>query len=62
MSDLLEIESTVRRISGFVLRAARVADRNATRPCLDVWESRARLSRIDDAVFAGQRVLKALAA
>lgn len=60
--ETLELESATQRIAGFVLKASAVAERSEFLPCEDRWATRERLARIDDAVFAGQHLLRRLAA
>jgi hypothetical protein len=57
-----EIEAVTKRIAGFVLKASAVAERSELQPCSDPWGRRERRARLDDAVFAGQVVLRRLIA
>lgn len=57
-----EIEALTTRVARFVLQAEAVAARSEFLTCEDSWATRERLARIDDAIFAGQRLLQRLAA
>jgi hypothetical protein len=60
--EMIELEAFTARIAGLVLKASAVAERNEVQPTADPWGRRERRARLDDAVFAGQVVLRRLIA
>jgi hypothetical protein len=62
LSDIDLVEHVAARVAGLLVKASAVADRSEYLPCLDSWASRERLARIDDVIWAGQRLLRRLSA
>lgn len=62
MTDVELVEHVAARVAGLMVKASAVADRSEYLSCLDDEVTRGRLARIDDVIFAGQRLLQRLSA